>query len=128
MTFLISIIVEYSVFFLFLFFALSFLFSYLLYRNHSSLLDIPKYLKLLLFFLRFSTFFLLFFLLLAPKLKKNEKIKENPIVVFLQDNSSSIISNNDSVYYQTQYLNFIDSLLNVKNVNINLISFLVGDT
>lgn len=118
-----SIIINHSIFYLFVFFIISCLLSYFLYRNHSSLIDVPKYIKFGLFTLRSFSFFFLSLLLLQPEFKKQEKIEEEPLIVFLQDNSSSIISNADSLYYKMNYIPFLDSLFQSIESKIDVLSF-----
>ena len=118
-----SIIINHSIFYLFVFFIISCLLSYFLYRNHSSLIDVPKYIKFGLFTLRSFSFFFLLLLLLQPEFKKQEKIEEEPLIVFLQDNSSSIISNADSLYYKMNYIPFLDSLFQSIESKIDVLSF-----
>ena len=120
---LISIIINASFFLLLLTLLASLFLSAILYKKQTVLLNIPKYLLIVLFFLRFFSFFLLFLLLLEPELKGNEKVIEKPLIVFLQDNTTSIISTHDSLYYQNNYLKKIDSLKNLNNINIDVILF-----
>ena len=119
----IPIVINSPFLYLFLLIIASFLLSFVLYNKKTGLIDVPKYLVVILFFLRFFSFLLLFLLLLKPEFKGHEKIIENPKVVFLQDNSSSIISNSDSTYYKTDYVKKIDQLRNIKNLDIDFISF-----
>lgn len=118
-----SIIINHSIFYLFVFLFISCFLSYFLYRNHSSLVDVPKPIKLALFTLRSFSLFFLFLLLLQPEFKKQEKIEEEPLIVFLQDNSSSIISNSDSAYYKLNYISFLDSLFESVESKVEVISF-----
>ena len=118
-----SIIIHHSVFYFFIFLLISCLLSYFLYRNHISLVDVPRNIKLGLFTLRSVSFFILLLLLLQPEFKKQEKIEEEPLIVFLQDNSSSIISNSDSLYYKVNYIPFLDSLFESLESNIEVVSF-----
>ena len=118
-----SIIINNSIFLVFLFFLLSIFLSYLLYRKHDSLADVSKYLKWVLFTLRFFTFFLLFLLLLNPELKKSEKITHSPVIIFLQDNSSSLIANPDSLYYKSIYLDKLNNLFASLKADIKIFSF-----
>ena len=106
-----------------IFFLISIFLSYILYKKQEGLVDVPKYLVIILFLLRFLTFFILFCLLLRLNLIQKEKIIDQPILVFLQDNSTSIVSNADSAYYRNNYVSYLDSLSKLKNVNIDVISF-----
>ena len=119
----IPIVINSPFLYLFLLIIASFLLSFFLYNKKTGLIDVPKYLVVILFFLRFLSFLLLFLLLLKPEFKGHEKIIENPRVVFLQDNSSSIISNPDSTYYKTDYVKKINHLRNIENLDIDFISF-----
>ena len=47
--------------------------------------------------------------MLGPKIIKSETIFEKPILVFAQDNSKSIISNSDSIFFKNNYK---DSIIN----------------
>ena len=123
MVFSVPIITHFSVFYLILFFILSLGLTYLLYRKHTGLVNVPKIIVLILSFLRFSSFFLLFLFFLKPEFVKKEKIIEHPLVVFAQDNSSSIVSFSDSLYYKSDYLNYLDSLSSLKDMNIEIITF-----
>ena len=121
--FFISIIINTSSLYLFLSVLISFLLSYYLYRKQIGLKDLPQYFLYTLFFLRFLSFFLLFLLLLKPELKLNKKIIENPKLVFLQDNTKSIISNHDSLFYKQHYLTLLDSIKKNKKIDIDIIAF-----
>ena len=123
MIFCSSLIVNSTVFELLGCFFLSLFLSFLLYRKHSSLQDVSKLVRGGLFVLRFCVFFLLFFLLFNPQLRKAEKIEEHPIIVFMQDNSSSVKLNSDSSYYENTYLFFLDSLFKNKKLDVDVFSF-----
>jgi hypothetical protein len=107
---MISVITEYSLWWIILIIIISILFSFLLYKNDDSFSDVKKYTIILLKALRFSLAFILLFLLLKPLLKNTEKTIEKPIIAFLQDNSGSILLNNDSTDIRTNYLNNISKL------------------
>ena len=66
---------------------------------------------LILFVLRWITFILLSIFLLRPKIIKSELVEEKPILLFAQDNSRSIISNEDSIFYENFYEDSIKSQL-----------------
>ncbi|MAQ31500.1 MAG: hypothetical protein CMD26_02030 [Flavobacteriales bacterium] len=112
-----------SIIYIIIFFIISIFLSYVLYNKKEGLVDVPKYIVIILFFLRFLTFFVLFCLLLKPYLIQKDKIIDQPLLVFLQDNSSSIVLNKDSTYFRVNYKSYLDSLSKLKNVNIDVISF-----
>ncbi|MFN4234288.1 MAG: hypothetical protein ACK4IK_05725 [Bacteroidia bacterium] len=78
-------------------------YAFLLYYRERNLIDISKYLKLILLTFRFLAVSILAFLLLNPLLKSWTKTVEKPILIIAQDNSASILSNGDSAYYLNQY-------------------------
>ena len=97
-------------FFVFIIFiVIGFFLSFYLYKRDEKKSYLSKNILYLLFFLRWSTFTALSFLLLGPKFIKSEKISEKPILVFAQDNSKSIVSNSDSMFFKNNYR---DSILN----------------
>jgi len=72
------------------------------YHNNLSRLQV-----LMLSGLRFTAYFLILFLLLGPRVKYNKRVENKPILIFAQDNSSSIRFSKDSSYYLNQYPNEI---------------------
>ena len=65
-----------------------------------------------MFFLRFLTFTILSIFLIQPKIVKSKLVEEKPILVFAQDNSKSIVANNDSNFYKKKYSDSIKYYLN----------------
>ena len=116
-----SVILNYSVFYLLLAFLCSVGLSGLLYFYSKQILHLPLYLKSILFALRCMSIFLLFVILLDVQWKNKEHLVEDPIIVFLQDNSESIINNSDSLFYKIDYVNYLDSIKS--NMNINYYNF-----
>ena len=104
-------------------FIISLFFSYLLYRNHDSLSDISRVLKASLFLCRFFSFFFLCLLLFNIKIKSVNQTEEYPRIVFLQDNSSSVLYHRDSLFYKTDYLRSLDSVFTDTRCSIDVVSF-----
>ena len=91
----------------------SFLVSYLLYFfRERKLKEFSRYLIFNLFLFRFLSFFTILFILINPYVNKKKKIIEKPTLVIFQDNSYSIVGNNDSLYYKTSYPDLINSFKN----------------
>ena len=111
-----------------LFILLSFSLSFFLYffREKDWMKDISKKIILCMFLLRFLSFFLIMVLLLNPLFQKKEKISTDPVLVFFQDNSSSLINNSDSNYYKSDYIKSIDSIKSRIKKDINLDFLLFG--
>ena len=84
-------------------------YAFLLYYKEKILFDISKYLKVILFTFRFLAVSVLAFLLLDPLLKSWNKTVEKPILILAHDNSTSVLSNSDSLYYQTKYKEEIEN-------------------
>jgi hypothetical protein len=74
----------------------------LYYRNRSS--EFSGKVLIGLSLLRFLAVSLLAFLLLSPLLQRMNRYVEDPLVIFLQDNSRSLISGKDSVYFRSGYI------------------------
>lgn len=83
-------------------------YAFLLYYKEKTLYDIPKYLRIILFSLRFFSIFFISLLLLGILLKQWSKKVEKPLIILAQDNSSSILFNSDSLYYQGKYKDDIE--------------------
>jgi hypothetical protein len=84
-------------------------YAFLLYYKEKSIYDIPKYLNIILFFLRFLSIFIISSLLLGILIKQWSKKVEKPLIVLAQDNSTSILFNSDSLYYKGKYKDDIES-------------------
>ncbi len=74
----------------------------LYYRNPGA--DFAMGWKRLLAVFRFLSVTLLALLLLAPLVERSTRHLEEPLLIFLQDNSSSLLFAEDSVWYHDQYL------------------------
>ena len=52
-----------------------------------------------------------------------KRITKSPKIVFLQDNSRSIISTKDSIFFKRKYTELIDSIFESKKIDFDVISF-----
>lgn len=86
--------------------------GWILYFSNKSLSTAKK---IALASLRFFTFFILSTLLLSPFFNSKERITEKPILIFIQDESSSLVSNQDSVEVQDFLKNGIPEKLKLLN-------------
>jgi len=93
----------------------------LYYRNKNN--DFPPLLTKVMAFFRFLTIFLITFLLLSPLLKTITHTNEKPVIIFAQDNSQSILVNNDSSYYKTEYKQKIEKLIKELGAKYDVKSF-----
>ncbi len=102
--YMLSIITEYSLWFLIFCIGLGFLFAFILYRKDEKFTETPKIIKKFMFSLRLFSVGLIAFLLLSPILKIIGKTVEKPVIVFIQDNSESMQSENRKILAANQFL------------------------
>lgn len=76
---------------------------------------------------RFLLVSILCFLLLSPYLKSIFNKLEKPVIVIAQDNSSSILMNKDSLFYQTEYLQKLENLKLELSKNYEVKQFTFSD-
>ncbi len=86
--------------------------SLLLYRKDKAFDGLEKWKIYLMSAFRFLFVLLMLLLLLNPIIKTINITERKPIIVFVQDNSSSVLLNKDSVFYQTEYKDNVRSLIN----------------
>ena len=106
-----TIIFDFPIYLIFIFSAIGFALTFLLYNKERKQNYLSSKTLLILFILRWSTFILLSIFLLRPKIIKSELVEEKPIFLFAQDNSRSILSNEDSIFYENFYEDSIKSQL-----------------
>ncbi|GAB4288858.1 MAG: hypothetical protein Kow0068_14530 [Marinilabiliales bacterium] len=85
---------------------------YLLYNNYAHFLPLKKVQKYLIYSLRFLFVFIISFLLLSPLIEMSDRKIVEPVIVIAQDNSGSIVLNNDSNYYRNVYPVEIQQFIN----------------
>lgn len=101
-------------------------YAFLLYYKEKFLYDISKKIKIALFSFRFLAVSIITFLLLGPLLKSWTKTVEKPILILAQDNSTSILSNSDSIYYQNKYKEEIENFKNALSEKFEIKQLLFG--
>jgi len=87
---------------------LSLLLALFIYHKDSRFQSAKPVIKAILIGLRFISFSIIILLLFKPKWLNEIKKLEKPILVFLQDASSSILNHTDSNYYQNEFIALID--------------------
>ena len=95
----------------------------LYYRDKKS--EIPDKLKVFLAILRFLTVSAIAFLLLSPFVKSLFDVSEKPVIILAQDNSGSIVTGRDSVFYSDQYPEALQNLKDElqENYKLNIYTF-----
>jgi hypothetical protein len=104
-----TIIFDSPIYLFFVFAAFGFAFTFFLYNKERKHNYLSSKILLILFILRWITFILLSIFLLRPKIVKSELVREKPILLLAQDNSKSILSNEDSTFYKNFYEDSIKS-------------------
>lgn len=120
-----SIVTEISIGWLSIVLVAGLLYAGILYFNNPKL-PFSKALKYILFSLRTIVVALIAFLLLAPFLKLNKRIVEQPLIIIAQDNSSSIVLNQDSVFFREQFPALLSKLLDDVNENFKVEMYTFG--
>jgi len=105
-----NIIFDYPFWFILICLAAGLIYSALLYyRNNKD--GFGKVLKTVLAVFRFLVVSLIAFLLLSPLIERRMYEVEEPLLLFLQDNSSSVKMVSDSTYYMSDYQEELNSFL-----------------
>ena len=104
-----TIIFDSPIYVFFVSIAIGFALTIFLYNKERKQNYLSSKTILILFILRWITFILLSIFLLRPKIIKSESVEEKPILLFAQDNSRSIISNEDSIFFENYYEDSIKS-------------------
>ncbi len=102
-----NIITEYPVWLIIFCLLLGGLYALALYFKDRQA-ELPVWIKSILVPMRFIVVSIIAFLLLSPLVKSRIRFEEKPIVLFFQDNSSSIIADADSFYYQNEYISMLE--------------------
>ena len=118
---------DFPLFVFIIFIIISFFLSLFLYKRDDEKSYLSKKKLYLLFFLRWFIFSFLGFLLIGPKLIRTEIITDKPILIFAQDNSKSIISNSDSLFYKNNYRDSILNKLSPLSKFYDLRTYIFGD-
>ena len=87
---------------------LSLLLALFIYHKDSRFKSASRSIKYLLVALRFISISIITLLLFKPKWLNEIKQVEKPILVFLQDASTSILNHTDSTYYKNEFIALID--------------------
>ncbi len=97
----------------------------LYFRERKS--EFPVWLKRLLGVIRFMLVTLITFLLLSPLLKLSSHNLEKPLIVIAQDNSMSVVLNEDSTLYRTTYRASLNQLVEDLQDDYEVRLFTFGD-
>jgi hypothetical protein len=90
--------------------------------------EFSRQLKWIMAILRTLVISFIAFLLLNPLVKTINHFGEKPVIIFAQDNSSSIKTNADSNYYTTQYVGQVNDFLEKIGGSYTLDKYTFGET
>lgn len=103
--------------------------AYLLYfSRRNSNADLSPKLRWILAVLRGVATTLIAFLLLSPLLQSNHRNSEKPLVILANDNSESIISNSDSVFYKNEFAEQFNDLKDKLNGKFEVVEYNYSDS
>ncbi len=117
---------EFSFFWLIIVVLFSLGLSFLLYWKDKFLNEINKPIKYLLLVLRFFSIFIISFFLIKPLINNVKKDFFKAKLLVLQDNSESIITNKDSLFYRNEFANQHNNFykdLEDKNIDYSIYCF-----
>lgn len=104
-----SLITEWPLWFLLFCILLGVAYAAILYYKEKKH-DLPEMLKKILALARFFSVTIIAFLLLSPFVKSSVNMKEKPVIIIAQDNSSSLLTGKDSTYYKSDYKETLDEI------------------
>lgn len=122
-----SILTEYSLWFILLCVALGVIFAFALYfRNRNT--DFDKRAAIVMSVLRGVSVTLISILLLAPMLKLSVRESDKPLLIFAIDNSESMASTQDSTFYRSDFQVKMDKLIHDFGDKYEIKTYLIGET
>jgi len=101
-------------------------YAFVLYRKESRFEGVAKWIVNLMAISRAILVAVLAFLLLSPFIKTIFNKVEKPIIIFAQDNSTSVLLNSDSTFYQNEYLKSVATLKNKLSKTYEVKTFSFG--
>ena len=105
----------------------AFLLALFIYHNDERFSSAHPTVKIILTALRFISLSIITILLFKPKLLNKIKQVEKPIIVFLQDASSSILNYPDSIYYLSEFKKLIEENNNILSEEFDVYTYHFSD-
>ena len=105
----------------------AFLLALFMYHKDERFSSANPTVKIILTALRFISLSILIILLFKPKLLNEVKQVEKPIIVFLQDASSSILNYPDSTYYTSEFKTLIEENNNILSEKFDVYTYHFSD-
>lgn len=123
-----NIEIPYPIWTVFLCLTLGLVYSFLFYRKEKLFKDTANWQIIAMAAFRFLTVSILAFLLLKPLITFDEQEVEKPLVVYIQDESESIVANKDSSFYLKDWGDKINEQLEKINEKYEVRKFSFGNT
>ncbi|HRX12473.1 MAG TPA: hypothetical protein P5210_12525 [Draconibacterium sp.] len=124
---MISFGVKYWFFFLLAAIVAAFGVSLFLYFRNKENSELGKNQVRILMTLRFLSFFVIAFLLLSPFIKTLKKITRNPLIITAWDNSSSIVSNPDSINVTSEIASIRNKINDELSTEYSVLEYSFGE-
>lgn len=123
-----TVFAEYSLWFIPLCIAIGIMASYLFYTFDTSTKEAPKNIQKLMLGLRAGVISLLLLLLVGLFTNIQQRRIEKPIILFLQDNSESILIHKDSAFYKQEYPTIAQDILEEISKSYDVQSYSFGSS
>lgn len=123
----IKLITDYPLWFSVFCLLLGAVYAFVLYRKEEKLKEVALWVVKIMAGLRFLLVTILAFLLLSPFIKTLFNKVEKPVIIIAQDNTSSILLNKDSTFYQTEYLQKLKNLKSKLEENYEVKAYTFGE-
>lgn len=122
-----SLIFDYPAWYILFCIATGVLYAFILYRRSTAFGNAPGWLVPTLGFLRALFITIIAIFLLNPLLRSLIREKKKPVIVFAQDNSSSILLSPDSSFYLSKYKDDVALLLNELSKDFEVVKYSFGN-
>lgn len=123
-----ELIYSYHPFWFIIAFFIATLYSFILYRKSSSLLEVSKRVKLLLASFRFLSVFVISILLIGIIIEHFVSKTEKPHIFIVHDVSESITQTKDSSFIKNEYQNKLEGLSSRLEENFDVINYRFSNT
>jgi hypothetical protein len=102
-------------------------YAFVLYRKEERFSEVTPWLVKAMAGFRFLLVSILAFLLLSPFIKTLFNKVEKPVIVIVQDNSSSVLLNKDSAFYRNEYIQQMQGLVKELETDFEVKAYTFGD-
>lgn len=122
-----AILSEYSLWFLMICLFIGAAYAVLLYYKNRNV-EFEKRSRIIMAIIRGVVISMIAFLFLAPMVRSTVKQVEKPLILFAVDNSESVVSGKDSVFYRTEYPQYLQNLIGSFGNQYEVATYLIGES